>query len=81
MDSYTTTKGHTMARPTIDDAISAVQAIADRALELGIDRVAEQSGLKLTAVRKFTVDCMHSKNADIRKITAAVHTLEELGKL
>jgi hypothetical protein len=70
-----------MARPNIDDALASIQAIGDRVLELGIDKVAEQSGLKPTIVRKFTVDCMRSKNTDIRKISAAVSVLEELRKI
>jgi len=69
-----------MTRPTIDSAVEAIQAIGDLVLELGIDKVASEAGLKPTIVRKFTVDCMQSKNADIRKITAAARKLEEAAK-
>ena len=70
-----------MARPNIDDALASIQAIGDRVLEIGIDKVAEESGLKRAIVKRFTVDCMRSKNTEIRKISAAVTKLEELRKI
>jgi len=40
-------------RPTIDDAIAALERVAEQVTEIGIERVAEQAKLKPTQVRKF----------------------------
>lgn len=52
-----------------------MQEVAERVIELGIDKVAEKSGLTQRIVRKFTVDVMASKNSDIAKIKTAVKEL------
>ena len=59
-------------RPTIDDAIAALERVAEQVTEIGIDRVAEKANLKPTQVRKFVNDVMRSKNSEIRLISAAV---------
>jgi hypothetical protein len=59
-------------RPTIDDAIAALERVAESVTEIGIDRVAEKANLKPTQVRKFVNDVMRSKNSEIRLISAAV---------
>lgn len=65
-----------MARPTIDDAVAALERIAESVLELGTAAVAEKSGVPERAVRKFVRDVMASKNSDIRKISEAVKELK-----
>lgn len=62
-------------RPNIDSAVMTMQEVAERVIELGIDKVAEKSGLTERIVRKFTVDVMTSKNSDIAKIKTAVKEL------
>lgn len=68
------------ARPTVDDAVAALQQIAELVLELGIDEVAKQSNLKPRQVRKFVNDVLTSKNSEIRLISAAVASMKELNK-
>jgi hypothetical protein len=68
------------ARPTIDDAVNALQQIAELVLELGIDEVAKQANLKPRQVRKFVNDVLTSKNSEIRLISAAVASMNELKK-
>ncbi len=63
-------------RPTIDDAIAALERVAESVTEIGIERVAEQAKLKPTQVRKFVNDVMRSKNSEIRLISAAVAALK-----
>jgi len=63
-------------RPTIDDAIAALERVAEQVTEIGIERVAEQAKLKPTQVRKFVNDVMRSKNSEIRLISAAVAALK-----
>jgi hypothetical protein len=67
-----------MAKPTIQDAIDALNEVAGQVMLLGVDKVAEQAGLKPRLVRKFALDVMASKNADIRKISEAVRVLQKL---
>jgi hypothetical protein len=64
-----------MAKPTIDDAVAALEKIGEAVTELGIAQVAEKAGLPERVVRKFVRDVMASKNSDIRKITNAVREL------
>lgn len=66
-----------MARPTIDDAVLALERMAESATELGIARVAEKTGLPEKVVRKFVRDVLKSKNSDIRKITEAIKELQQ----
>lgn len=66
-----------MARPTIDDAVLALERMAETATELGIARVAEKAGLPEKVVRKFVRDVLASKNSDIRKITGAIRELQQ----
>ena len=68
------------ARPTIDDAVNVLQQIAELVLELGIDEVAKQATLKPRQVRKFVNDVLTSKNSEIRLISAAVASMNELKK-
>jgi hypothetical protein len=68
------------ARPTVDDAVNALQQIAELVLELGIDEVAKQANLKPRQVRKFVNDVLTSKNSEIRLISAAVASMKELNK-
>jgi hypothetical protein len=63
-------------RPTIDDAIAALERVAEQVTDLGIERVADQAKLKPTQVRKFVNDVMRSKNSEIRLISAAVAALQ-----
>ncbi len=63
-------------RPTIDDAIAALERVAESVTEIGIERVAERANLKPTQVRKFVNDVMRSKNSEIRLISAAVAALK-----
>jgi hypothetical protein len=65
-----------MARPTIDDAVAALERVAESVTELGVSKVAEKAGLPEKVVRKFVRDVLASKNSDIRKITSAVKELE-----
>jgi hypothetical protein len=67
-------------RPTVDDAVNALQQIAELVLELGIDEVAKQANLKPRQVRKFVNDVLTSKNSEIRLISAAVASMKELNK-
>lgn len=66
-----------MARPSIDDAIAALERVAESVTDIGIDRVAEKAGLKPRQVRTFVNDVMRSKNTEIRLISAAVAALSE----
>ena len=65
-----------MARPTIDDAVLALERVAESVTELGTAKVAEKAGLPEKVIRKFVRDVLKSKNSDIRKITAAVKELQ-----
>lgn len=67
-------------RPTIDDAVAALEVIADQIAELGVDKVATAAGVEARIVRKFVRDVMASKNSDIRKIANAVRELSDNGK-
>lgn len=62
-------------RPNIDSAVMTMEEIASTVVSLGVDKVAEKSGLTERIVRKFTVNVMGSKNSDIAKIKAAVKEL------
>ena len=64
-----------MSKPNIDDAVAALEKIADAIIELGVDKVAQTAGVPERVVRKFVRDVMASKNSDIRKITGAVKAL------
>ena len=64
-----------MARPTMDDAVAALERVGEEITELGIEKVAAKAGLKDRIVRKFVNNVMASKNADIRKIQQAVRDL------
>lgn len=64
-----------MSKPNIDDAVAALEKIADVIIELGVDKVAQTAGVPERVVRKFVRDVMASKNSDIRKITGAVKAL------
>jgi len=66
-----------MTRPTIDDAVAALERVAETVEQLGIERVAEKANLKPRQVKKFVTDVMTSKNSEIRLISAAVKALEE----
>lgn len=65
-----------MAKPTIQDAVDALNEVAGQVMLLGIDKVAEHAGLKPRVVRKFALDVLASKNADIRKISESVRALQ-----
>lgn len=65
-----------MARPTIDDAVVALERIAEAVTEIGIAKVAEKADLPERVVRKFVRDVMKSKNSDIRKISNAVKEMQ-----
>lgn len=65
-----------MARPTIDDAVVALERIAEAVTELGIAKVAEKADLPERVVRKFVRDVMKSKNSDIRRISNAVKEMQ-----
>lgn len=65
-----------MARPTIDDAVLALERMAETVTELGISKVAEKAGLQEKVVQKFVRDILKSKNSDIRKITEAIKELK-----
>lgn len=65
------------SKPTIDDAVAALQQIAEVVLELGIDKVAKEADLKPRQVRKFVNDVLTSKNSEIRLISAAVASMKE----
>ena len=62
-------------RPNIDSAVMTMEEIASTVISLGVDKVAEKSGLTERVIRKFTVNVMGSKNSDIAKIKAAVKEL------
>lgn len=62
-------------RPNIESAVMTMEEIASTVVSLGVDKVAEKSGLTERVVRKFTVNVMGSKNSDIAKIKAAVKEL------
>ena len=64
-------------KPTIDDAVAALERVAETVTELGIERIAVQANLKPRQVRKFVNDVMTSKNSEIRMICAAVVALKE----
>jgi hypothetical protein len=65
-----------MARPNIDDAVAALERVADDITEIGVSRVAEKANVPERVVRKFIRDIMSSKNSDIRKIADAVKALK-----
>lgn len=65
-----------MSKPTIDDAVAALERIAELVTELGESKVAEKAGLPERVIRKFVRDVMASKNSDIRKISEAVRELQ-----
>ena len=48
---------------------------ADRILQLGVEKVAANAGIKPTIVRRFLNDVMASKNSDIKKIKDAVNEM------
>lgn len=52
-----------------------MEEMASTVISLGVDKVAEKSGLTERVIRKFTVNVMGSKNSDIAKIKAAVKEL------
>jgi hypothetical protein len=62
-------------RPNIDSAVMTMEEMASTVISLGVDKVAEKSGLTERVIRKFTVNVMGSKNSDIAKIKAAVKEL------
>ena len=62
-------------RPNIDSAVMTMEEMASTVISLGVDKVAEKSGLTERVIRKFTVKVMGSKNSDIAKIKAAVKEL------
>ena len=64
-----------MSKPNIDDAVSALEKIAESIVEIGVGKVAQTAGVPERVVRKFVRDVMASKNSDIRKITGAVKAL------
>lgn len=64
-----------MSKPNIDDAVAALEKIAESIVEIGVGKVAQTAGVPERVVRKFVRDVMASKNSDIRKITGAVKTL------
>lgn len=64
-----------MSKPTMDDAVAALEKIAESIIEIGADKVALTAGVPERIVRKFVRDVMASKNSDIRKITGAVKEL------
>ena len=64
-----------MARPSLDDAVAALERLGDEIAEIGIARVADKAGLKERVVRKFVNNLMASKNSDIKKIQQAVKEL------
>jgi hypothetical protein len=70
-------ENHMGSKPTIDDAIVALQQVAEIVLELGIDEVAKEADLKPRQVRKFVNDVLTSKNSEIRLISAAVASMRE----
>jgi len=60
----------------------AVAMVSDKMLDLtgtvrklGVDKVAEKSGVKLAQVKKFCANPLQSKNSDITKIQSAVKQL------
>jgi hypothetical protein len=63
------------SKPTMDDAVAALEKIAEAIVEIGVDKVAQTAGVPERIVRKFVRDVMASKNSDIRKITGAVKAL------
>lgn len=67
-----------MARPSLDDAVAALERLGDEIAEIGIARVADKAGLKERVVRKFVNNLMASKNSDIRKIQQAVKDLKNV---
>jgi hypothetical protein len=64
-------------RPTIDDALAALERVAEEVTTFGIDVIAEKASLTQRQVRKFVNDVMKSKNSEIRLICAAVAALRE----
>lgn len=64
-----------MSKPTMDDAVAALEKIAESIIEIGEAKVALTAGVPERIVRKFVRDVMASKNSDIRKITGAVKEL------
>lgn len=64
-----------MSKPTMDDAVAALEKIAESITEIGVAKVAQTAGVPERIVRKFVRDVMASKNSDIRKITGAVKEL------
>jgi len=66
-----------MAKPSIQDAIDILNNYAGDVMLIGIDKVAEHAGLKPRVVRKFTINVLEGKNADIRKILLSVKALKE----
>jgi hypothetical protein len=64
-----------MSKPNIDDAVAALEKLAEAITELGIAKVAQTADVPERVVRKFVRDVMASKNSDIRKITGAVKAL------
>lgn len=65
-----------MSKPTIQDAVDALNELAAQVATLGIEKVADHAGVKPRVVRKFVLDVLVSKNSDIKKITESVRALE-----
>lgn len=65
-----------MSKPTMDDAVAALERVAEAITEIGVAKVAQKAGVPERIVRKFVRDVMVSKNSDIRKITGAVKELQ-----
>lgn len=61
----------------VDKALEGLRALGEQVREIGIEKVAEKAGIRPSIVKKFTIDPMVSKNADIRKIRSAVEALSE----
>lgn len=61
----------------VDKALEGLRALGEEVREIGIDKVAAKAEIRPSIVKKFTIDPMVSKNADIRKIRSAVEALKE----
>jgi hypothetical protein len=60
----------------VDKALEGLRELGAEVKKIGIEKIAEKSGVRPSIVKKFTIDPMVSKNADIRKIRAAVEAFK-----
>lgn len=57
------------------DLVDALNDVAVQIRKLGVEKVAEKSGVKPGMIKKFIANSMKSKTSDVRKIREAVKAL------